>query len=272
MRNGELLSVGDFSRFARTTPQTLHHYDKLGLISPVDRGENKYRFYSIKQLALCNTIRLLQKLGVPLAEINNLKNHRTPEIAMEILTRQIAELDEKTKKLNQARRLLNTMIGSIQSGLDADMANISIRAFPAEQIMLGELNDYSEGRTDYDALFDFYQIMHKKCIDLEYELQYPVWAVFSEERIKKGDWRHPDRYYFYNPEGQEQKPAAIYAIGYMHAGYGQNAELYNRMAKHIDQSGYEICGDTYVEYPHNEICVTDDTNYLLRIMITVRKK
>ncbi len=138
--------------------------------------------------------------------------------------------------------------------------------------MLGDLNDYSQGRTDYDALFDFYQAMHAKCPNLEYELQYPVWAVFSEERIRKGDWRYPDRYYFYNPEGRDQKPAAIYAVGYMRAGYGQNAALYTRMTEYIDQSGYEIYGDTYEEYPHNEICVTDDTNYLLRLMITVRKK
>ncbi len=272
MKNGELLSVGDFSKITRTTPQTLHHYDKLGLLSPVSRGENNYRFYSIKQLALCNTIRLLQKLGVTLAEISGLKNRRTPEIAMEVLMRQIEELDEKTRKLDQARKLLYTMLKSIKSGMDADEEAILIQALPAEQIILGGLNDYSGGRTDYDALFDFYQAMQERFSDLEYEMQYPVWGICSAQQILDEDWHYPDRYYFYNPAGLDQRPAATYAIGYMHGGYGQHSALYKRMKAYIYEQGYEICGDAYVEYPHNELCTTDDSGYLLRLMITVCKK
>ncbi len=272
MRNGELLSVGDFAKMTRTTPQTLHHYDKLGLLSPVSRGENKYRFYSIKQMELCNSIRFLQKSGIKLSEINSLKDRRTPEIAAKVLERQIEELEDSAKKLDRARRLLETMLKSIKSGMDADEETISIQALPAERIILGDLNDYSGGRTDYDALFDFYQAMQKKCLDSEYELQYPVWGICSAERVLKEEWHYPDRYYFYNPSGADQRPAATYAVGYMRGGYGRHSELYRRMIAHIYQSGFEICGDTYVEYPHNEICTTDDSNYLLRLMITVREK
>ncbi len=272
MRNGGLLSVGDFAKITRTTPQTLHHYDKLGLLSPASRGENKYRFYSIKQLALCNAIRFLQKLGVALAEINRFKDIRTPEIAIDIMKRQIEELDERARKLDRARKLLCTMLASVQSGMDADTERISIQALPAEQIILGGLNDYSGGRTDYDALLDFYQTMQTGSLDLEYELQYPVWGIYSSERFINEDWLYPDRYYFYNPAGQDQRPAGLYAIGYMRGGYGQHSELYKRIIAYIYQNGYEICGDTYIEYPHNEICIADESSYLLRMMITVRKK
>ncbi len=272
MINGGLLSVGDFAKITRTTSQTLHHYDRLGLLSPVYRGNNKYRYYSMKQLALCNTIRLLQKLGVSLAYINEVKDHRTPKMALEILARQIEELDNNARKLNYARKLLHTMQKSIQSGVDADIKNITIQALPAENIMLGDQNDYSGGKTDYDALIAFYQVMNRKCSNAEYDMLYPVWGVYSAERICNRDWNNPDRYYFYNPSGQDQRPAALYAVGYKCAGYGQSGELYSRMIEYIDQNGFEICGNTYEEYPHNEICITDDSNYLLRVLITVREK
>ncbi|MCL2679248.1 MAG: hypothetical protein FWF18_03040, partial [Dehalococcoidia bacterium] len=35
---------------------------------------------------------------------------------------------------------------------------------------------------------------------------------------------------------------------------------------------YEICGDFYEEYPLNEICMGDNRNYLVRVMVPIRKK
>jgi hypothetical protein len=80
------------------------------------------------------------------------------------------------------------------------------------------------------------------------------------------------RYYFYNPRGHDARPAALYAVGYQRGGYGQTDKLYERLLDHIDRNGYEICGDAYEEYPLNEICVADDANYLIRVVITVREK
>ncbi len=267
----DLMSVSEFARITRTTRETLRHYDKIGLLSPEVRGDNKYRYYSIKQLALCNMIRLMQRIGLPLSDIQAMKDHRTPELAMQILTQQIAELSKKTEKLMNARRLLNTMMQTIQAGLDADEEVVSIQFMPSEQIILGKSNDYSKGRTAYDALSAFYSAMSVKCTDSEYDLHYPVWGVFLEERIKQGDWKYPDHYYFYNPNGKDQRPAALYAIGHMRTGYGQSEKLYGRMTEFIEQNGYEICGDAYEEYPISELCTTDDSGYLLRLMITVRE-
>ena len=48
--------------------------------------------------------------------------------------------------------------------------------------------------------------------------------------------------------------------------------MYKRLIDYIDANNYEICGNAYEEYPQNEICVADNTNYLIRVMITVREK
>jgi len=269
MKRKETFSVAEFAEFSRTTRDTLLYYDKLGLLKPELRGENNYRFYSSAQLSIVNLIRTYQALGMTLAEIAALKENRTPEHFYGHLEQQIALIDGKIDEWVRARKLLFTLRQIINSTFNINENEITIQFMPAEAIVIGELNDYSRGKNDYDALLSFYRSSSEKYPDLD--LNYPVWGIFSEERIKKRDWVWPDRYYFYNPEGLDKKPAALYAIGYTRGGYGQSAGLYERLLDYIDGNGFEICGPAFEEYPLNEVCVIDDKDYLMRIMITVRE-
>jgi DNA-binding transcriptional MerR regulator len=272
MPRNDLLSVGNFAKITRTTLHTLRYYDEIQLLSPVQRGTNNYRYYSIKQLAFANAVCVLQKLGLPLAAIKKLSKQRTPELAQEILSRQVEEIDAKRAYLEKTHKLLHTMLKSIQSGLDADHDAISIEFLPSANIVLGELNDYSNGRNDDDTLISFYQNMYRRYPVSDHSLHYPVWRLFSAEHVKSRNWLYPDRYYYYNPDGEDQRPAAMYAIGYSRAGYGHNEDLFRRIIEYIEQSNFEICGDAYEEYPQNELCIIEEDNYLQRIMITVQMK
>ena len=269
MPESGLLSISDFAEFSRTTRDTLLHYDRIGLLSPVQRGENNYRYYSSSQLAIVNVIRTFQQLGMSLEDIKTLRDHRTPELANMVFEKQIDEIDTKIKEWVSARKLLLTLKKAINSVSNIDERVITVKYLPAEAIVLGDLNDYSRDRTDYDALLSFYRDISLKYPDID--LNYPVWATYSQERLKRRDWTHPDRYYFYNPEGYDRRPASLYAIGYMRGGYNPNHELYEILYEYISKNGYEICGDAYEEYPLNEICATDDRDYLIRVMITVRE-
>ena len=271
MPDNAYFSVSDFAKLSQTTRNTLHHYDAIGLLSPISRGEdNHYRYYSSGQLAVVNVIRTFQALGMSLAEIKQWKEQRNPELVEEVFAQQIDKINKKIEEWTRAQKLLLTFQQSIHSVKNIDEEAITIQYLPAAAIVLGDRNEYNKVKSDYHALLQFYHTIGKKFPDLD--LNYPVWAVFSEERTKRGDWVWPDRFYFYNPEGQDQRPAALYAIGYTRGGYGQSDELYKRMIDYIDKNGFEIGGDAYEEYPLNEICISDCSKYLIRIMITVREK
>jgi len=269
LENG-LFSISDFARFSRVTRDTLLHYDRIGLLSPMSRGENNYRQYSGSQLAVVNVIRTLQQLGMTLEEIKRLKDQRTPELTDKVLENQIDEIDKKIKDWIRARKLLLTLRKTINSVKSINENKVMIQFLPAEAIILGDLNDYSQGRTYFDTLLSFYRSISEKYPELD--LNYYVWGNISEERIKKGDWAGADRFYFYNPEGHDRRPAALYAVGYMRGGYDQGDALYRRLVEYIDKNGFEICGDAYEEYPLNEVCIKEAENYLMKVMITVREK
>ena len=270
MSQGALFSVKDFAKFSRTTKDTLLYYDRIGLLSPELRNDNKYRYYSVRLLGIVNVIRTLQRLGMTLEEIKELRDNRTPASTAELFSRQIEKIDEKVDEWSRARKLLLTLQKTINDVSNIDEDAITIQFLPAEAIVLGGLNDYSRGRNAYDALLSFYNDTGEKYPELDLNL--PVWGYFFGERIKRGDSVWPDRYYFYNPEGYDRKPAALYAIGYTRGGYGRCGDLYGRMNDYIDNNGFEICGDVYEEYPLNEISISESDNYLIRAMIPVREK
>lgn len=270
MKNKGLFTVRDFATFSRTTRDTLLYYDKIDLLHPDARGENNYRYYSTSKLAVVNVIRTLQLLGIPLEEIKGIRDNRSPAFVNELYAQQIENIDKKIESWARAQKLLFTLKNIINSVMDIDENAITVEFLPATAIIIGDLNDYSRGKNDYDALNCFYHTMSDRYPDLD--LNYPVWGLFSKERVEQGDFVWPDRYYFYNPEGRDRRPAGLYAVGYTRGGYGQSGDIYDRLTEYIDANGYVICGDAYEEYPLNEICIVNDNNYLMRSLIAVEKK
>ena len=266
----EGLSISKFAKLSRTSRSTLLYYDKIGLLSPVTRKGNTYRFYTYPQMYTVNMIRTCQALGMSLDDIKKLRDEATPKLVDDVLKRQILQIDDEIGRWINSRKLLTTLENIIRPLLTADEKAITIEHIPAEPIVLGGLNDYSKNKNVHTAFAQFYVDCQKKYPDID--LNYPVWGLFSEERIKRGDWVWPDRFYFYNPDGYDKRPAASYAIGYTHGGYGQCGELYKRVIAYIEANGYEISGPSYEEYPMAELCYASDNDYLIRLMITVRKK
>jgi DNA-binding transcriptional MerR regulator len=77
-----MLRIGDFSRLARVTIKTLHHYDEAGLLRPayVD-SQTGYRYYTAAQLETLQRILLLKDVGFALDEIRELLTAELGEAA-----------------------------------------------------------------------------------------------------------------------------------------------------------------------------------------------
>jgi len=265
-----LFSISEFAKFTLLTRDTLLHYDRIGLLQPATRGENNYRYYSEGQISIATLIRTLQRLGMSLEEIKDLKDRRTPELAEKEFERQLERVDKRIEEWIRARNLLLTLQKILLSVKNIDEIAITVQFMPAETIILGDLNDYSSGRTTLETVYSFYTDIHQRFPKLD--LNCFAGAVFSENRIKNGDWIGADRYYIYHRDGIDRKPAALYAIGYVRCAYIEGKEVYGRLIEYIDRNGFEICGNAYEECLLNEIFISDPNNYLKRVMIEVREK
>ncbi|MBB5787305.1 redox-sensitive transcriptional activator SoxR [Jiangella mangrovi] len=114
--NKSELSVGELSQRSGVAVSALHFYERQGLISSRRTAGNQRRYLrpTLRRVAL---IRIAQRVGIPLADINralaSLPDGRTPnQKDWEKLSRQWrAELDERIRRLQQLRDDFTDCIG-----------------------------------------------------------------------------------------------------------------------------------------------------------------
>lgn len=66
------LKIGEIARATGVAVSTLRYYESLGLMQPVDRGENGYRYYEAAQIDRVQFIKKAQALRFSLEEIRQI--------------------------------------------------------------------------------------------------------------------------------------------------------------------------------------------------------
>lgn len=128
-----MFRIGDFSRLARVTIRTLHHYDEAGLLQPAHVDEQTgYRYYTAAQLEVLQRILLLKDLGFSLDEIRDVL--ATPPNAQEfvrILDARRAQLIETMAGDQSRLRRLEALRDSVAGAMSADATAVALRESPA---------------------------------------------------------------------------------------------------------------------------------------------
>jgi DNA-binding transcriptional MerR regulator len=102
--------VKDLSKLTKVSVRTLHHYDKIGLLKPSIRLENKYRVYSEKDLLKLQQILALKFFGFELTRIKTLMEE---EINMfDHFRTQQRFLEQKVQSLQEANLTLEAILSN----------------------------------------------------------------------------------------------------------------------------------------------------------------
>jgi DNA-binding transcriptional MerR regulator len=100
--------VKELSKLTHVSVQTLHHYDRIGLLKPSIRLANGYRLYSEKDLLKLQQIIALKFFGFQLSQIKRLLS--TDVDMIEHFSVQSQFLEEKAKTLFEASNTLKSII------------------------------------------------------------------------------------------------------------------------------------------------------------------
>lgn len=107
----EPLQVGELARRTGLTVRTLHHYDEVGLLTPLRRTQAGYRLYGADDVARLTRILVLRRLGLSLAEIRGwlddpgLSLARTLDLQIERLQSEIEGSRRLLRKLEAVAAL-----------------------------------------------------------------------------------------------------------------------------------------------------------------------
>jgi len=105
--------VREFAALAGVTIKALHHYDRLGLLTPIRTGAG-YRRYRPADLARLEEIAALRLLGIPLKQIRTVLDGDV-EPFRAILTRQRELLERKRRVLDRALAALASAEARLES-------------------------------------------------------------------------------------------------------------------------------------------------------------
>jgi MerR family transcriptional regulator, thiopeptide resistance regulator len=101
-----LYKTREFAELAGVTVRALHHYDRIGLLSP-QRSSSSYRLYSLAHLERLEQITTLKFLGIPLKEIKTLLDSGALTLG--------ESLDLQRRALTEKRDLITRAIHAIEA-------------------------------------------------------------------------------------------------------------------------------------------------------------
>jgi DNA-binding transcriptional MerR regulator len=111
----EVMRAGDAAKALGVGVQTLHYYEREGLIPPPSRSPSGYRLYTTDDLQRVRFIRKAQALGLPLQEVKDVlrlaRQGSSPCGRVQAaLTEKLREVNERLRELESFRDDLATLI------------------------------------------------------------------------------------------------------------------------------------------------------------------
>ena len=123
-----LLSIGEVAKIRNVNVQSLRYYEKLGILIPAYiNPETGYRYYSLEQIMILDTIILCVDLGIPLKD---LKNYVDADDQLEF-----------ERLLRDGRKLATQKIKKIESNLNS--IDRTLQHIHAQKSFLGREGYYS---------------------------------------------------------------------------------------------------------------------------------
>jgi DNA-binding transcriptional MerR regulator len=133
-------SIQEFAALAGVTIKALHHYDRIGLLTPA-RTASRYRVYTTGDLARLRQILALRSLGLPLRRIRELLAAGAPPLHL-TLCRQRHVLEDKRRLLDRAIRALEMAEAGLEASPDGAGALQSLSEVMSMQASVDEMRKY----------------------------------------------------------------------------------------------------------------------------------
>lgn len=109
--------AGELASATSLTVRTLHHYEQIGLLSPSERTEGGHRLYSELEVERLYRIRLLQCLGLSLAEISKALDDPAWDLR-QALNAHLQATDKRLEAEAKLRHHLSTVLATFEETRD----------------------------------------------------------------------------------------------------------------------------------------------------------
>ncbi|GAB6492713.1 multidrug ABC transporter [Bacillus sp. UMTAT18] len=269
-------TIGEMAKMHNIAESTLRYYDEKGIFHPstVDPQTN-YRYYTIDQFSLLDTIKFLRQLNIPLKEIKKYIDERNPAYALNLLEKQQEMMLKKQREIEYALAKMEHRIHLIKEATKAKAEQMVIKEIPQRKITA-----IAVAPDTTDDMFEYY--IHS----LQKNMRQMDDSLFSGDIgvtvAKKGFMQNEFQAYSsvfilldYMPfqvQSSDEIKEGLYACSYHHGPYEETGATYKELLAYIDQEGYEVSGDA-IEIGLIDWSVTENPGeQVTEIQIPIMKK
>ena len=302
-------TIQEFSKITGEDVSKLRFYDKIGVFTPIMRDpDNNYRYYTLAQIPSLNFIVMLSDLNVPLKDIANLRNHRTPAELLKVLEKQEKVLDmemcalrERYSIIHARRELINYGI-IVSNGFTAiDGNRVAYDAIPQDtappakklakaadkKTQPVKINEQSIAvlwredkeyhlwpRNEYNVGDTFLQplaVFINQAAERRINLNFPIGGYWNDMKAFLAAPSRPEHFFTIDPFGAKVRREGKYLIGFNRGYYGDMGDLPERMNIFAKQNTLTPSGPVWVMYMFDEICTHDSSRYLAQACVSVSK-
>lgn len=260
-----MLSIGEFSKTASVTTNTLRYYDEIGLLKPAFVDEwSGYRYYEVSQLEDILLINRLKSYGFSLLEIGQvlITKENTPQSAQVLLALMRQKQTEMEHNIISANRVLKDLQG--------DMANLErgkqimgfLEDMKIELVNTTDMNILSiRERMNVHDSGKYIGTLCKQIAERKLTVQgAPMFIYHSDE---------------YTPENYDVEVAIPIAervdgtrlfegfrcAKITHVGeYTQLPQAYAKLGEWVQKEGYAIVGPVFDKYPTDPSVTAPEQN------------
>lgn len=273
MEEQKLFQIGDVAKMFHISVGSLRHYEEKGLLIPEHIDENTgYRYYSIRQFEVLNTIRYLRVLDMPLNQIAQFLQNRDVDIIEEKLLKQKELVIQKQRQLAAIERKIDHRLEQLQEARNAKLDVVEIKKIPSCRIVW--IHDSLSPKSYLDLEYAIRKLEKNQKESLVFLGK--VGIGISKENLLKGEFKQYNSVFLilddeddYQGEIEECKEELCVCICFC-GGHEGAQDYYQKLMNYIKENGMEVCGFskeiTMIDYG-----ITSDTKkFVTQIRIPVK--
>lgn len=251
----EFYTVGEFSKLFGINLQTLHYYDKIGLLCPQKRSpDNQWRYYAFDQVYKLASIRFMRRVGYNIEQIKQFLNNSDVNASLDSLRVRSQEMKAKWQEIMTIDEVIQRKIQFIEQRIRTiNVRESRIRWFPERRyIPIGT----EEMLYHFDAFYFYPTIVF-------YQGESKLFGAYLDASFNGLDVNAKDG----KPTLEtEVIPAGLFICAYHVGPYNELKETYHNILKEYPDTKVEF--ERHVNFNIiDQFVESDSSKYITEIQI-----
>lgn len=261
------LTTGQFAKICHVPKHVLFYYDEIDLFKPEFTDQNGYRYYAYHQYYAFIVITFLKDLGMPLTDIKEYLDVRSPENLTHILSQRNQKIDEQIQRLKLSQSFIKHTLDLMDLAAHSNANVCKVKVLEPESLIISRQTVSSDPHSFLKAYVNF-------CIDNGITFTNYVGSITSKQAILEKRYRELDYLYAISLGDLEhvelyEKPGGTYLTYYHHGSYDTLSIGYDAMIMYADKHNFNLDQAFFEKLLINEITVKTEDEFIIELSVRI---